>query len=315
MKCEEDTTTGRCRSIFKTCEEAENEDECKLIAKTGVSNPERKVCDYVDYDEPSTSPTKKCREIYKYCTDYRGINQNFCQQIKPYNDDGDKIDNKFKCKYETNIGCQRIPVECSDAKNPTVCNEFSDYIKDSDKKHCVFYDGICKDFYRTCEDVESVNSDCQNNIIEGNLKHVCEVNSNGECVRAKNCRLFISQGDTDADKYYKELCQSINPNCSYNNNKCEYKENSCSTIIFYPDFSTDDEQKKQKCENMTASKNYNKCVLKEDKSGCMEVYRELSYSSSYYSNTNPPDNTPQESSSDSVKKGIHLIIILLSLLF
>ena len=317
MICEQDSATGRCRSIYKYCSQADNEDECQLISKTGVSNPERKICFWGNYSENSTTSSPGCKEIYKYCSDYRGNNEHFCEQIKPYNDAGDEVEIKYKCKYEHGIGCQRIPVECTDAKNRIECNLFSNFIKDNTSKHCVYYDNKCQEYYRKCELVENVISNCTTNIIEGYLKNVCEIKDD-KCVRKKDCRAFIDPSDTNADKYYKEICQSIHPKCSYSNSKCKYIERSCNETIFYPEFSkfnTDDEQKKLACENITASERYKKCVLKNDKSGCIEVYRELSYSSSYYSNSNPPDSTPQESSSKFITKRTHLIIILLCLLF
>ena len=64
---------------------------------------------------------------------------------------------------------------------------------------------------------------------------------------------------------------------------------------------------------MEASEPYKKCVLKEDKSGCEEIYRELDFSTAYISYT-PPDNTTQGNSSGFIRNGIHLIIALLILL-
>ena len=112
-----------CRSNYKTCEEAETKEECKLIAKTGVSNSDRRVCDYY-------GSTLKCRENYKYCSDYRGTNSLTCSYIKPYDESGNEVDIRYKCKYESGIGCHRIPVECEDAgHNPILCELFSQYIK------------------------------------------------------------------------------------------------------------------------------------------------------------------------------------------
>ena len=64
---------SRCTSKFKTCEQATTEEECKLVAKIGVTDPERKICDWYI---PSGLDTGSCIENYKYCSDYRGNNDN-----------------------------------------------------------------------------------------------------------------------------------------------------------------------------------------------------------------------------------------------
>ena len=64
---------------------------------------------------------------------------------------------------------------------------------------------------------------------------------------------------------------------------------------------------------MQASEPYKKYILKEDKSGCEEIYRELDFSTTYISYT-PPDKTTQGNSSGFIRNGIHFIIALLVLL-
>ena len=321
MKCkyeqvDKNTDTYRCRTNYKTCE-GEGleimEDECKLIAKTGVSDPERKICDYIKHTETESYDSERCIENYKYCSDYRGSKGDVCKQIKPYNEEGDKIEIGFKCKIEdVNTGCQRIPVECGDAKNPIECKLFSDYIKDHEKKYCTYYDGDCKEYYKKCEDVEDL-SKCTSNIMEGYLLGLCKIDGD-KCITKRDCHLFKTL--SSSSQYYKEICESINPNCTYSSSECTYVEKKCKDTKFYPEFENDDDEKKKEyCENMQASERYKKCVLKEDKSGCDEVYRELSFSSSYYSNTNPPDSEPKESSSYFIEKGINFISLLIGLLF
>lgn len=300
-----------CRADYKTCEYAETEEECKLMAITGVSDPERKVCDYDD------SRTTKCQENYKYCSDYRGTSTSFCSNIKPYDESGKEIDIRYKCEYEPNVGCQRVPVKCEDAKkNPILCDKFSDYIIDKDKKYCLFNGGECITQYQQCEFFDKGSSDCRNNIIKGNIRNVCALDSERKCVTQKKCNLFIyptsysTYSPTALSKYYTDLCHSINPNCTFNTDgKCIYEEKDCENTYFY----TEDENNKQICENMEVSKPYKKCVLKEDKSGCEEVYRELNYSNAYYSYTNNTTDSNQNSS-DFIPKGINLLIFMLSLL-
>ena len=289
------------------------------MSKTGVSDTERKICDYDEDDG-------KCIETFKFCSDYRKTCsgpdtscKDFCEEkIKPYDEMGENIVIGSKCNYEDGVGCQRVPVECKDAgSNPTLCDSFSQYIKDKDKKYCVFYDRTCTIHYKKCEDYEYSNDtpSCEGNIIEGYKIGACVGERTG-CVEKKVCSLFIppssftAESTTTSSKFYSELCESINPNCTYGiDAKCKFEEKTCSYTKFY----SDNENNKEICENMQASEPYKKCVLKEDKSGCEEIYRELDFSTAYISYT-PPDNTTQGNSSGFISNGIHLIIALFVLL-
>ena len=299
------STIGRCRTYNKVCSDTDIEEECKLIAKTGVSDPERKICAYIG---------NSCVETYKYCSDYREICasgdnscETFCKNIKPYDESGNDIDISSKCIYDV-YGCQKVPVECEDASGPIECESFNQYIKDKDKKYCVYYDGDCKTYYKNCEDVEEYESNptkCTNNIIEGYLTGLCIIEDD-KCIRKKTCSSFVYST-------YKELCNSISPNCTYtSSDKCQFIEKTCSDIKFY---SGNEEDNKKICENSEVDSPYKKCVLKEDKSGCEVIYRELSFSTSYSSYSAPTENEEQGDSSNYVKYGIHLIILILSLLF
>ena len=214
-------------------------------------------------------------------------------------------------------------MECSDAKtNPILCESFNEYIKDKDKMHCVFYGGNCIAQYRKCEDVEN-NDECANNIIEGYFIGACGVDDN-KCKTKKDCRLFIppsslpsapstpSPSEIHSNKYYKTICESINPNCTYmESGECEFEKKSCDETNFY---SVDGETNKEICENIEASKPYKKCILKEDKSGCEEIYREFDYSNAYISYKNTSDNANQGSSSWLNTNKIILLIAILYLL-
>ena len=301
----------RCYSDFKECEDAKTEEECKLIAKTGVTDPERKVCAWFK-NEPI-----KCQETFKYCSDYRKICglsdnscENFCEnKIKPYDESGENIDIRFKCIYEDDIGCQRAPVECNDTTNPIECDLFSQYIKDKDKRHCVYYNKKCHKHSRKCQDVEGGSSECRNNIIENNIIDACNYdNNNNECVEKHDCY----EKATIISTYYKEmLCLTINPNCTYSGGKCIYtEENTCKKIKFYSNETTN----KETCEKMVATDPRKKCTLKKDLSGCEEVYRELEFSTSSNSYSTPPDASNQGNSSGFIEKGIHLIMALFCLL-
>ena len=320
-KCEWETISGtigtqRCRSSFKTCDDATTKEECKLIFKTGVTDPERRVCDW-------NGNTNKCFENYKYCSDYRGADPDFCAGIKPYDESGDNLDIGFKCSLDENdVGCQKIPVECKDAKNSrSLCESYSQYIKDSDKKFCV-YDSTrpsgqqCFSQYRKCEYIQhpdEINTDCTNNIIEGYIKNACEKDSNSKCVTRSShnnniCIRLASTYTSNKDYFAKR----INPSCSFSSptSKFEYKENTCSQVTFY----TNRTENKDICENIIPSLPYKKCTLKEDGSSCEEVYREFNFSTAGISYSRAPDNTSQENSSHFIKKGIHLMMALICLL-
>ncbi|MBO6242995.1 MAG: hypothetical protein J6O41_00265 [Clostridia bacterium] len=305
------TTTNKCRSQFKTCGDATKKEECKLISKTGVTNPDRKVCDFIS----------TCFENYKYCSDYRGDTDTECEQIKPYDASGDNLDFGYKCSYEANVGCQKVPVECSDAgSNPILCESYSQYIHDKEKKYCVFTknsDGTksCKAHYKKCEYIEPDSNKryhCSENIVEGYIINACENKdgvSTSKCVTKDICSNFIS-----TDDFYKELlCKSVNSFCSYKSGtrRCEYEEeDTCGDIKFYSNKTSN----KETCENMQASKTYKKCALKEDESGCEEIYKELDFSTSYNSYSKPPDTSSQGNSSGFITKFIHLMTTLLCLL-
>lgn len=301
-----------CTSLFKTCEDTDidTEEECKLIAKTGVTDPERRVCSWIG---------GSCITNYKYCSDYRRritdddnsttITNIFaiCNSIKPYDELGNNIDFGFKCVYDI-AGCQKTPVECSDARsNPILCEAYSEYIKDKDKKYCFFDGSTCKAHYKKCEDFEDHDGmSCSDNVIQGFTTKVCALDG-GKCVQKSDCSYFSSR------TVHRELiCKSIHPNCSFTSPyTCEYvKNNECDDIKFYSN-GTDNNGT---CESMEASKPYKKCVLKEDQSGCEEVYRELDFSTSSNSYSTPPDTSSQGNSSGFIKKGIHLIMVLLCLL-
>ncbi len=318
-KCKYDSSSTsspssyRCRSIFKTCSDTNQKEECKLIAKTGVTNPDRRVCDWI---ETTGGTSGSCVDNYKYCSDYRGTDPDICKRIKPYDETGDNIDVGFKCSLdERDVGCQKVPVECSDAgTNPILCESYSQYIKDKEKKYC-FFDGTnCKAHFKKCEYFES-NRDgitCTNNIIEGLITPVCEI-VDSKCVAKGTCTKFITA--TSSSTYKGLLCKSLNPNCTYITDsdtglsKCEYNENSCNQIKFY----SDSESNKEICENMQVTNPHKKCALKEDKTGCEEIYRELEYSTNYISYT-PQETSSEGNSSGFIEKGIHLIMALLCLL-
>lgn len=294
----------KCKSIDKTCSQATTEEECKLITKTGVSDPERKMCSWEGTN---------CVEKYKYCSDYRtlcgsgAVCRTICENIKPHDTSGENVIFGSKCKYDDYVGCQREPVECRDADNAILCNAYSEFIKDKDKKHCVFSGGNCREQYKKCQDVELNGnpSRCSNNIISGYVKGLCTV-EDGKCIEKKECSKFNSLD-------YGELCQAINHNCKYDsdNNRCYSEEiTECENIEFHKT-SDSDEQREEICKSMTTNSVYTICTLSEDKSGCKEVYKNYTHSTTYKAYTYKEDDTTESSSF--IQKA-RLVILLLCLL-
>ena len=320
-KCE--FINDRCRSKYKNCSEALTEEECKLINVTGVTDPDRKVCAYIDYDvqvpivPATTTPTYRtvtlhyCAETYKYCSDYRGSDTQNCTNIKPYDETGNNLDKYFKCKIlDNNLGCEKVPIECEDAgDNAILCAEYSPKIKDSSVKYCAFYGGTCTTQFKTCDAVVNFSSQttkCTNNVIENYITYECEIDIStnpNKCVRKKSCSSFNVVN-------YKDKCESINMNCTYDtsNDKCKTRTTSlnCDNIKFYPE----SEGSEEICNSIEINEPYMICSLREDKSGCEQKYRE-----SRYSSTGANNQDSSSSSSRFIEKGIHLIMILLCLLF
>ena len=339
QQCEYDSQSGRCRTRNKFCSEARTKEECKLMnkAKIGISDPERKICgDYYynytykdDQNQDQTITLWKCAEIYKYCSDYKGTDDTECENIKPYDEKGEKIDTHSKCIRE-NYKCQRVNKTCEYAgNNPILCSEIRDKIKDNSIYYCRF--DISKDKcitnYKSCEDYKetSLDSDqyspsqdtidafynkqdkCENNIPENYNTGLCKYKLDGntyKCVTNKECN------DFDLTKY-DDLCDQVDSECHYDTNamKCEKVEKECNEVRFF----TDSDTNADKCKKIDASVPYKICALKEDKSGCEEIYREFSFS------TAPPPNsefpgTQTEGASGMIMR-IQLIITLLFLLF
>ena len=313
--------SDKCTSKNKKCSEATSKEECKLIEKTGVSDPDRKYCEWYSTSD-DTGPY--CRENYKYCSDYRPTSwpsssdstiKSTCKKIKPYNPETNALDLAYKCAVkDSKVGCEKVPKECSEAgTNKILCDLISPLIKDNRIKYCAFIQGTCLEQYKTCELVDESklssldNSLCTNNIPEDHhFAGICEYDTSTNKCRKKTtsfCNLF----NIDA---YQDLCLSINPNCSYfsdgSYSSCYDNTKSCTGITFY----TQDDNNKAICEAIKPSNEDKICVLKEDKSGCEEVYRE-SIPFIYADNANSNSNSAFKLNAN----GMQIILILLSLLF
>ena len=337
QQCEYDSQSGRCRTRNKFCSEARTKEECKLMnkAKIGISDPERKICGdyYYDYtyEDEQNPPQRvtvtlwKCAEIFKYCSDYKGSDKTECENIKPYDEKGENIDTHSKCIRE-NYKCQRVNKTCEDAgNNPILCSEISDKINDNSIYYCRFdiSEDKCITNYKSCEDYKVTSSEhekannvdlyankkgiCENNIPENYNTGLCEYKRDGstyKCVTNKECN------DFDLTKY-DDICDQVDSECHYDTNsmKCEKVEKECNEVRFFTDSDTNED----KCKKIDASVPYKICALKEDKSGCEEIYREFSFSTAPPPNSELP-GTQTEGAYGMIMR-IQLIITLLFLLF
>ena len=311
--------SDKCKSKEKKCAQAMNEEECKLIEKTGVSDPERKYCEW--YSTDST-----CRENYKYCSDYKsstGLGNTkkiACENIKPFNPKTETLDLAYKCTIkDTKVGCEKVAKECSDAEdNKILCDLISPIINENNIKYCAFIQGSCNEYYKTCELVDetklvSSNTKCTSNIPEGHyFPGICQSYSDNGKTKCRtisplNCGLL----NTNIN-YYRDLCVGINPYCSYTSGgKCTTTTNLkiCKQIQFY----TSSYKNKDICEAISVGNDYRICVLKEDKSGCEEVYRKPL--PIVYAKIDEPIEEPEDSGFKFKINKNHIIIILLILLF
>ena len=314
-KCVYDS--DKCTSIDKECGDAKSEEECKLIEKTGVSDPERKYCEWVS--------TGDCIENYKYCSDYRQTvsisdttYEDNCKKIKPFDPETNTLDLAYTCVVKDfGVGCEKVPKECNDAdSNKILCDLISPIIKDNRVKYCAFVNGVCEEHYKSCEIIdneiiqrEGSNTICSNNIPQDEyFAGTCETyidstDGKTKCQRSgKKCDAFNNHIND-----LNWLCSTINPNCtySYSDRKCKTDVKTCGQIKFYKE--SDDN--KAICEGYITTDVDKVCVLNEDKSGCKEVYRE-SIPFIYANNINQENNSAFKSKLEKM----YCILALLSLL-
>ena len=329
-KCVLDSTG--CKSYNKICTEAVDEDECKLMTNSGVSSSDR----YCDYDS-----TSGCFENYKYCSDYRGTDNNFCvNKIKPFDESGLNVDITSSCEYDSVVGCKR-KINCSNAgKNSTLCNIISTKLAEStkNKKYCSFINGNCEENYQTCgsydeEEYEAFQSEkCESIKPKNYLTHGCEVGTeDGKPIckdkekTPKECSNFNGRY---SEAHFQSLCINIKPYCLYSTGSCTKK--SCNDYI-----SSDADE--IRCKLIPVSDSNKICSLKAGGSACEIIDKkkeeeendstESSAGSSNEANEpsqeakpdeekqTPSENNPQQgNSSGSNVKGIGFIVILLCLL-
>ena len=305
----------KCKSKDKVCDEARSREECKLIEKTGVSDPAKKICEWTS----SSDTGNYCIENYKYCSDYRPKTtsastseySNYlqtCRNIKPYNPKTNTLDVAYTCDIKDPlVGCEKVPKECSAANgNKILCHYISPIIKDKRIKYCVYARGSCQEMYKTCElvDENKLSTKCSGNIPEGFLGvgH-CELKFDTDgnpikCETKENKCISFDKND------YEDLCLNIHHDCSFNSAGCINSTKSCNTVKFY----TANKDNEGICNSYKSSDKDYICTLKEDKSGCEFVHKE-SIPFYYAINTN-------NNNSFKLKvERIYLFVFLLSLLF
>ena len=299
-KCYSDL--GKCRSIQMTsCSQAQSEKECKLIAKTAVTDPDKKVCEYISGSGSGTG----CVENYKYCSDYTGINPTECEKIKPYDETGNNLDYTSKCEMVNNK-CQKVAKTCSDVEdyNPSLCAAISPKIKNNHIKYCAYiYNIRCSEEYKYCENITDLEQ-CVSNIPQNYLSTGRCVIKDDKCVTSESCSTFFSEYD------FQYLCEN-NYNCTFSRRyKCtKKKELTCSKTIFY----SESEENMAVCSSIQVSNPNKICVLKADKSGCEEVLKHET--TPYYNGTsNLNTGSSRENSSGFMTKGFNLIIVMIALL-
>ena len=280
-------TSKKCKTRNKICTEAlTNKEECLLITKKGVMDPDTRICDmYGGY----------CKESYKYCSDYRGTDQSFCTNIKPYDETGENIDPTSVCVYDyTNsvnyydshrdVGCRRELHDCSYAdSNDILCEMISRKleISSNNKKYCAFIGGSCSEEYQTCESYDEEEyttfdgTKCTNNKPKNYLTHKCVTKTtDGKtlCVteeETKDCSLFNTKYPPTSTKDYKYFCTSLKPYCLYTSGSCLKK--SCSEYTF----DTADDNNAIRCKEIAVSDSNKMCALNSDKKGCEEIDKEV----------------------------------------
>ena len=341
-KCVFDSTG--CKPYNKICSEATSVEECLLIAKTGVTDPERKVCDYTTGTGGAGASTFTCYENYKYCSDYRIIGSTIdettartnCERIKPYDSSGNNLDVTSVCEYKTenNVGCQRKLAGCSKATTATECESISAKLE-STNFYCAFLGGQCKKYYKTCElfdedtDHSSVSfSACEDNIPkEYNIKY-CALEGENCVSKPKTCSTFLKNYNDE------NICTEIGPFCSYASLSCTKTINTCSQITSTLITGLTEEI----CNAFQIGGN-KICSLKADKSGCEEKEKPVipvvqeptlapktqtpetieTATPEEISSTTAETETPQEQGSTSSSSGlklfrIQIIMVVLSLL-
>jgi len=216
-----------------------------------------------------------CKEAYKHCEDYTAdtINQNTCENIKPYIKGTNDIDYSHKCVVKSNK-CVATQRECQDynfSKDGSTfyCSRLK--FDENSKKTCELVDSTnCIEKYLTCEAYTGKNEatckaiepyDDKGHSLKYESK--CEI-ENEKCVaKPRTCEDYTSIPDYNsynAESYCTRIYPSDkNKRCAYYSGQCvevpkkceQYTETTgnaryiCEKIIIYD--SNDDRDHSHKC--------------------------------------------------------------------
>lgn len=253
-QCIYDFEAKSCKEEYKTCSiyneisGVKKKEICQNITLTDISKKcvfendickedDKKCSDYQSYQPetfctgiPLTSkPTKickyagsKCVEDYKDCDAYVGDDKETCESI---------IGKDYKCILEKDFDCIKKTLTCSEAKNSVQCQ--SAVAVDSGKR-CLFYNGICFEEYKSCNNyLGYFKKECENIILLNGNKcifqspqcleypKVCSEGLPGEC------SLITKVSDPE-----RKICtyDSSSGSCFENYKYCnDYKENDATT--------------------------------------------------------------------------------------
>ena len=226
-----------CNQRYKTCSDFTGDSvRCLQLNSVYSSNGNfpldiSKKC---VYENGKCYETTKSLSDYTYCSNYRGIDKNFCESIQPRNTNFYRsyVDYTSKCVYG-DFGCERVTKNCSEAKNYKECSSFK---ASNENKKCVFLNNVCVEQYKTCQLYEESEETLDKNICESiilddfSIKCIFtpETGSKGKCrSEAKSCEDFNIETlksecdaiDTSSYDYSKK--------CTYSNNACSLSEKSC----------------------------------------------------------------------------------------
>ena len=272
--CIYDSELEKCKQTYKKCNQAMNETECKMMAKTGVSDPDIKRCIYIG------GTTSFCVEKFIYCSELRSGTQNECKSITPYDREiGEYIDISSECELDSTktYGCERIPLECNTATTSVQCKSISEELnKNNPLKYCAFIGTSCEEHYISCDaynEEESHTEACTNIKPRNYLTQSCVEETVGgvtKCVeKPKDCDSLVIDN-------LQSLCTNIDPSCSYDNGICTKTEKSCNQIIF----SSISDSNMAYCNSIKLNDENKICNITKNKMACEEVdknFKELVY--------------------------------------
>jgi len=242
-----------------------NDEECKQY-ETSDTN---KFCIY--------DSNSKCKEIYKYCSDYNGKDitkdKAPCESIIPYDESGSLPLPTHKCEFITNVGCVKKAKACNEAHTDIECTNMTP--SDKDNMKCIFYEGKCNEQYKTCE---NYNLNCQSNnkVVDETICKNIKLESNSQkCVYTPKDGETPAKCETksiscsDYNNFLMNVCQSFSPTtqtkCLYSNSACTKESKTCLELSITQEDITDDI-----CKNAKTSNDNKECKLKANKKGCEE---------------------------------------------